>query len=151
MEPDEFITREAFERLSEEERNRYVIGFTVALGPILDRPVNVDAQRQLDYITHYLDLVEWVLPPEEYEQMVKLPMWNAAWENAETMKRALEGTRDNLDPGPRRAGRGRGKLDAVKLMIEHKRNLGRPARLSGDPRTRPRLCLWFPSPATRTT
>jgi len=121
VERDGFITQEAFEALSEEWQAGYVTAFM----PSFRRVVDSDGAHalKLDFIQHYYDLMEWLLPPEEYDKLVKTPMWNAAFENAELMLDALEEGLASPDvPDSGKAGLP-AMIQAVKAMIQHKRDL----------------------------
>lgn len=121
MEPDEFITREAFSALTEDERAAYMAGFVVELGPLLHDEERDDS-RALDFISHYFNLLEWTSTPEEYERDVRSKLWDTTWANAEVMLAALEGYEDPSLTDAERADLA-ARIESVRAIIEHKGNL----------------------------
>jgi hypothetical protein len=51
-----------------------------------------DKDALLDVAKHYLDVLAWTLPPEEYDRIALTRLHGQAWESAPGTKRELEGT-----------------------------------------------------------
>jgi hypothetical protein len=124
LEPHEFISREDFDALDERARTAYVSRFAVALGPIFnDNAGEVDASTKLDYIKHYFDVMEWMLPPDEYDKQVRTPLWETAWENAEEIRASVAGAATGTDLDDDERAHAEQLLQSVQAMVEHKRGL----------------------------
>lgn len=118
MEPAEFLDRGGFESLDADERPAYLARFMAALKVALE---TAPASRQLAFISHYLDISEWTMPPEEFDQVVRSRLWEAMWENAETALAVLDCAVESDDPewGAWAAA----NVESVRAIVDHKRAL----------------------------
>jgi hypothetical protein len=86
---DLFLSREEFERLSDDEALACIEFFEEEL----DRTLNAeqhDLQRFLDVDAHWCEVAEWVLEPAEYEKLVTRPAWDSLWDNSDKLVASLE-------------------------------------------------------------
>jgi hypothetical protein len=83
--PDEFVTREAFDRLSNDEAQTYVDSFLGSFGAVI-RDDDSEAEQKLAYLEHYFDLAEWILPADEYEEAVRAAISADAITNSNTLR-----------------------------------------------------------------
>lgn len=85
--PDEFLTREAFDRLSHDEQQAYVGQFVDALGAALEG--SVDIRMKLKYTGHALDLADYLLPAAEADRL-RRQWWEAIWARIADVVTTLE-------------------------------------------------------------
>jgi hypothetical protein len=107
VEPDEFISQAAWEKLSYQEQNAYYERFSESLRAVLQGR-NFD--RALLFSEHWDDLASWTLSA-----------WNVMWENADQLVARLEelATSPELSEADRSwAAESLGKVRAIR---EHKR------------------------------
>ena len=120
MEPDEFMTREAFESLDVDERLAYHGRFMAALEQVLETG---DSSVKLDFIEHYLDLMEWTLPAE-YERTV-MRLWETLWAHAEEVPAVLEGALASGELSESERAWATDNLGDARALAEHKRDIDR--------------------------
>jgi hypothetical protein len=120
VEPHEFLSKDEFEALSDDEALAYVQRFHPALDAALK---SGDVDRVLPFSEHLADLVEWTQSPEDYTRMVALPFWNAQWENIDKFVETLEelSASPELDESDRRFAAE--SLERARAIQEHKRGL----------------------------
>lgn len=120
MDPTDFLSREEFERLSEEDAERYTedvaAGFVSAEGA-------GDEERLVSFAIHQLDLAEWTLPAEEYERLIREPLWDAAWANAQTFRESLEQHLASAELTAAERSRVLALVEHARTIEEHKRSL----------------------------
>jgi hypothetical protein len=81
VEPDEFLTRDEFENLSDDEQGAYYD----EVSQELRTASGTEIDRQLAIAEHWCEILEWTLEPEEYERLIRRPLWNERWERAEQL------------------------------------------------------------------
>jgi len=122
MEPSDFLTCREFELLSEEEAGRYVEQLNAAVRTATAGEPSKDAARSLAFLNHWMDVAEWVVPPEEYERGRQL-VWDFLWERAEELPQVWEELLANPAlPEPERS-KVETLLEQARAVAEHKRSL----------------------------
>ncbi len=82
MDEHDYLSREDFERLTDEEQLAYYQDVRVELD---EETVGARLAR----MSHIYDIAEWMMPGEEIVRLISLPLWNMAWENVEMIEATL--------------------------------------------------------------
>lgn len=115
MNPQDFLSREQFDQLSDDEATRYIESVHSRIES------EYDTSRKLRIATHFLDVLEWILPPEVYEQTVRRPAWDLSWRNAEAFLALFEQYAASAPEAEReRIGY---YIDQLRPIVDHKRAL----------------------------
>ena len=133
MDPDSFLDRESVFALSEEEQETYVASVGAALRVAR---AGGDEAPMLTCSAHLLDLAEWALPPEEYDEPRPGPAWDAAWENAEGMLSLCERVETNPEASDRDRASAAEQIEPLRAIVEH-------SGASASARRRIRVGPWF--------
>jgi hypothetical protein len=121
MEPSEFLSRDQFEKLPEEEAIAYMERVGREMHDAIDS--GEKTARTLAFTEHYVDLAEWTLSPEDFERWIKRPSWEAVWDNAEEMLATLErlSESEELSEAERRDALER--AEQFRALAQHKRDI----------------------------
>jgi hypothetical protein len=120
MEPSDFATRDEFEGLSDEEALAY---FERLRDTLMEKLKSAHPFTQVEFAEHYYDVLEWTLPPEDYERLVRRPLSDTLFENVEVMRDALLRVLASPDVPASEKQKILPRLDQVLWMTEHKRDL----------------------------
>lgn len=122
MEPSDFLTRDEFDQLSAEEAARYAESLARA---VREAEKNPDAapDYRVAVTSHWLAVVEWVLPPEEFDRRVRRVMWDELWGHADEIVRTWEELLASPEVPETEKPKIRERLAQARDILEHKRSL----------------------------
>lgn len=109
MEPEEFISQSAWEKLSHQEQDAYYERFSESLRAVL-RGRNSD--RALLFADHWDDLASWTRSA-----------WNKMWENADQLEARLEQLATSPELSEADRSWAAETLDKARAMREHRREV----------------------------
>ena len=123
VEPEDFVSEAEFAELSEADQASYMIRFMASLGPVLAK--TGEEELTLDYIQHYFNLMEWALPPEEFDRLVKSRLWDEMWNSADLMRGVFERVRDDPSASVEERLEATERLAALDAVAQHKADIDR--------------------------
>jgi hypothetical protein len=118
MAPSQLLSREEFDLLPDDEAATYVEQFMALYGQASPE----DASRWLALTHHYVELLEWVVPPDEYERDVRLRFWDVIWEDPKSLLESLEQLGESTELSESKRAEVRARIDEVQAHVEQKRS-----------------------------
>jgi hypothetical protein len=118
MPPFEFLTRSEVELLSEEDLEEYLARVREAADD-----ANSSADDRITATGHYFNVLEWTLPPDEFDLQVRRPIWDRLWEDAESQLARLNELVVSEDISEADRALLLARIEQARAVVEHKQSL----------------------------
>jgi hypothetical protein len=117
----EFLEPEKFLELSEDARLAYMERVHAILGDVLAD--TGDAGLRLDFTSRYTDFLEAVLKPKDFEELIRRPIWERIWEDAEHLVDSTEPLVESPELSEAERASATDVVEKFRAVAEHKRAL----------------------------
>jgi len=117
LQPSDFLSKEKFLSLSDAEQIAYHERLYAAW-----TSKEVPGSR-VTLMSHWLEVMRWVLSEDEYDKLIGNRLWSAAMENAGLAVRSLEEVLESPFASAEEQAQARELLEKARAMAEHKQTL----------------------------
>jgi hypothetical protein len=116
MDANDFLDRESFEALPDDEQIAYH-------QRVFEDMKQAEGVAAIDHLRHIYDIAEWTLSEEEVDRLLRRPLWDLGWENAERMEATLVQAIESGELTDEEIVDARQTLERAREVLQHKRDL----------------------------